>query len=308
MKSANHISRSFSRLFKKKVAVVCLFLIILIYFLGIFAPLFAPYEYNYQDYSSIRQPPSWDHIAGTDFKGRDVFSRVLWGIQNTVIITLVTILSGSLLIGVSLGLIAGYFGGKIDSLIMRIGELFACFPDILLVILLAATLRPRILEFVRWIEDNTLLDGLVKSGIADYLVISLALVSFSWVGMARLVRGQVLSLKENEYIESAKATGSSTSRILFVHLLPNALSPIIITVSMGMGSLIGTELILSWLGLGIQPPRPSLGNMLLEGGSISAIRAVPWMLLAPGFIAWTLVLTWNLFGDSLNDVFNPRTR
>ena len=146
----------------------------------------------------IRQPPSWDHIAGTDFKGRDVFSRVLWGIQNTVIITLVTILSGSLLIGVSLGLIAGYFGGKIDSLIMRIGELFACFPDILLVILLAATLRPRILEFVRWIEDNTLLDGLVKSGIADYLVISLALVSFSWVGMARLVRGQVLSLKENE--------------------------------------------------------------------------------------------------------------
>ena len=186
--------------------------------------------------------------------------------------------------------------------------MFACFPDILLVILLAATLRPRILEFVRWIEDNTLIEGLVKSGTADYLVISLALVSFSWVGMARLVRGQVLSLKENEYIESAKAMGSSTSRILFIHLLPNALSPIIITVSMGMGSLIGTEIILSWLGLGIQPPRPSLGNMLLEGGSISAIRSVPWMLVTPGIVAWTLVLTWNLFGDSLNDVFNPRTR
>lgn len=308
MKSVNHLSRSFSRLFKKKVAIICLVLIIAIYFMGIFAPLIAPYEYNYQDYSAIRESPSWQHIAGTDFKGRDVFSRVLWGIQNTVIITFVTILSGSLLIGVSLGLIAGYFGGKIDSLIMRLGELFACFPDILLVILLAATLRPRILDFVRWIEDTTVIDGLVKSGIADYLVISLALVSFSWVGMARLVRGQVLSLKENEYIESAKAMGASTSRILFIHLLPNALSPIIITVSMGMGSLIGTEIILSWLGLGIQPPRPSLGNMLLEGGSISAIRAVPWMLLAPGIVAWTLVLTWNLFGDSLNDVFNPRTR
>ena len=308
MKSVNHLSRSFSRLFKKKVAILCLILIVTIYFLGIYAPLLAPYDYNYPDYSAIREPPSWEHIAGTDFKGRDVFSRVLWGIQNTVIITFVTILSGSLLIGVSLGLIAGYFGGKIDSFIMRLGELFACFPDILLVILLAATLRPRILEFVRWIEDNTLIEGLVKSGIADYLVISLALVSFSWVGMARLVRGQVLSLKENEYIESAKAMGSSTSRILFIHLLPNALSPIIITVSMGMGSLIGTEIILSWLGLGIQPPRPSLGNMLLEGGSISAIRSVPWMLITPGIVAWTLVLTWNLFGDSLNDVFNPRTR
>ena len=308
MKSVNHVSRSFSRLFKKKVAIICLVLIISIYFMGIFAPLIAPYEYNYQDYSAIREAPSWQHIAGTDFKGRDVFSRVLWGIQNTVIITFITILSGSLLIGVSLGLIAGYFGGKIDSLIMRLGELFACFPDILLVILLAATLRPRILDFVRWIEDTTVIDGLVKSGIADYLVISLALVSFSWVGMARLVRGQVLSLKENEYIESAKAMGASTSRILFIHLLPNALSPIIITVSMGMGSLIGTEIILSWLGLGIQPPRPSLGNMLLEGGSISAIRSVPWMLVTPGIVAWTLVLTWNLFGDSLNDVFNPRTR
>jgi ABC-type dipeptide/oligopeptide/nickel transport system permease subunit len=249
-----------------------------------------------------------EHIAGTDLKGRDVFSRVLWGIQNTVIITLVTILTGGLLIGVSLGLISGYYGGRVDSIIMRIGELFASFPDILLVILLAATLRPRILNVVRWIEDNTLLDGLVKSGVADYLVISLALVSFSWVGMARLVRGQVLSLKSSQYVESAQATGASTSRILFIHLLPNAIGPIVVMVSMGMGTLIGTEIILSWLGLGIQPPRPSLGTMLLEAGSISALRVVPWMLIAPGIVAWSLVLCWNLFGDAMSDVLNPRTR
>ena len=249
-----------------------------------------------------------EHIAGTDLKGRDVFSRVLWGIQNTVIITLVTILTGGLLIGVSLGLISGYYGGKVDSVIMRIGELFASFPDILLVILLAATLRPRILNVVRWIEDNTLLDGLVKSGVADYLVISLALVSFSWVGMARLVRGQVLSLKSSQYVESAQATGASTSRILFIHLLPNAIGPIVVMVSMGMGTLIGTEIILSWLGLGIQPPRPSLGTMLLEAGSISALRVVPWMLIAPGVVAWSLVLCWNLFGDAMSDVLNPSTR
>ena len=109
-------------------------------------------------------------------------------------------------------------------------------------------------------------------------------------------------------VESAEAIGSSTRRIMFLHILPNAISPIVVTVSMGMGVLIGTEIILSFLGLGIQPPRPSLGNMLLEAGSLSALREVPWMLLAPGMVAWTLVLSWNLLGDALNDVLNPRTR
>jgi len=303
-----HLSRAFGRLWRKKLAVICLTVITAIYVMGLLAPWVAPYGYNEQDYESIREAPTLEHIAGTDLKGRDVFSRVLWGVQNTVIITLVTILTGGLLIGVSLGLISGYYGGRVDSVIMRIGELFASFPDILLVILLAATLRPRIIDAVRWIEDNTWLDGIVKSGIADYFVISIALVSFSWVGMARLVRGQVLSLKSSQYVESAQATGASTSRILFIHLLPNAIGPIVVTVSMGMGTLIGTEIILSWLGLGIQPPRPSLGTMLLEAGSISALRVVPWMLIAPGIVAWSLVLCWNLFGDAMNDVLNPNTQ
>ena len=280
----------------------------LIYSLGILAPWIAPYEYNFQDYTAIRESPSLDHWAGTDLKGRDVFSRVLWGIQNTVIITFVTMATGGLILGVSLGLISGYMGGRTDSLIMRIGELFASFPDILLVILLAATLRLSVLNWIRWIEDNTFLDGLVKTGLADYLVVALALISFSWVGMARLVRGQILALKQTEYIEAARAVGVSTFRILLNHLFPNAIGPVVVTASMGMGALVGTEIILSWLGLGIQPPRPSLGTMLLEAGSISALRVVPWMLFAPGLIAWSLVLCWNLFGDALNDVLNPRTR
>ena len=216
--------------------------------------------------------------------------------------------SGSLVIGVTLGLVSGYFGKRIDAVIMRVGEVFSSFPDILLVIILAATLRPRILDWVRWLEDNTFLDGLVRSGIVDYTVIFLALVSFSWFGMARLVRGQVLSLKETQFIEAARALGSSTPRILFIHLLPNAISPIVVSVTMGMGAMIGTEIILSFLGLGIQPPRPSLGLMLQEAGSLSALRQVPWMLLTPGLVAWTLVLGWNLLGDALNDVLNPRTR
>ncbi len=303
-----HLSRAMSRLWRKKLGLFCLVVILLIYLLGITAPWISPYGYNDQDYTAIRQPPSFEHWAGTDLKGRDVLTRVLWGIQNTVVITLVTMATGGLVIGVSLGLISGYFSGRTDSLIMRTGEIFASFPDILLVILLAATIRMRILEWVRWVEDNTFLDGIVKTGIADYFVVSLALVSFSWIGMARLVRGQVLVLKETQYVEAARATGGSTVRILFVHLLPNAIGPIVVTISMGMGTLVGTEIILSWLGLGIQPPRPSLGTMLLEAGSISALRVVPWMLLAPGFIAWSLVLCWNLLGDALNDVLNPRTR
>ena len=188
-----------------------------------------------------------------------MFTRVLWGIQNTIIITVVAMVTGGLVIGVTLGLVSGYFGGRIDALIMRIGEIFSSFPDILLMIILAATLRPRLIDAARWVEDHTFLDGLVRTGVVDYFVVSLALGSFGWFGMARLVRGQVLYMKEMQYVEAAGALGASTPRILFTHLLPNAISPIVVLVSMGMGVFIGAEIILSWLGLGIQPPRPSLG-------------------------------------------------
>ena len=282
--------------------------LVFLYSVGIFAPLIAPYEYTAQDYTAIRKPPSTEHWAGTDLKGRDLLTRVMWGIQNTVIITVISMATGGLVIGVTLGLISGYFGRWVDALIMRVGEVFASFPDILLVIILAATLGPRLRDFFRNLEDTTFLDGIVRAGVVDYLVISIALVSFSWFGMARIVRGQVLALKQTQFVDAARSVGASTPRILFTHLLPNAISPIVVVVSMGMGSMVGTEIILSWLGLGIQPPRPSLGVMLLEAGSLSALREVPWMLLTPGLVAWTLVLAWNLLGDALNDVLNPRTR
>jgi ABC-type dipeptide/oligopeptide/nickel transport system permease subunit len=238
-----------------------------------------------------------------------MLTRLLWGIQNTIILTLTAMATGSLVIGISLGLMAGYFGGKIDAIINRVGEVFSSFPDIFLIIILAATLKPRILEWVRWLEDNTFIDGFVKTGIVDYVVVFLALVAFSWIGMARLVRAQVLQLKESQYVDAARAMGASTPRILFRHVLPNAISPIIVTVSMGMGTMVGTEIILGWLGLGIQPPRPSLGTMLFEGGvSLQIVRNTPWLLLGPGIVAWLMILSWNLLGDALNDVLNPRTR
>ena len=306
--SRGHLARAWSRLLKKKLAMVSIVTLIVLYSLGIFAAFLAPYEYTDQDYTAIRKPPSTEHLAGTDLKGRDLLTRVMWGIQNTVVITVVSMATGGLVIGVTLGLVSGYYGRHIDALVMRVGEVFAAFPDILLVIILAATLRSRVRDLVLWVEDNTFLDGLISSGVPDYLVISLALVSFGWFGMARLVRGQVLYLKQTQFVEAAQAIGASTPRILFNHLLPNTISPIVVTVSMGMGSMVGAEIILSWLGLGIQPPRPSLGVMLLEAGSLSALREVPWMLLTPGLVAWTMVLTWNLLGDALNDVLNPRTR
>ncbi len=308
-KSRGHLARALSRLVRKKIAMACIVALVLLYSGGIFAAWVSPYSYRELDYTALQaQPPSLRHIAGTDFAGRDVFTRVLWGIQNTVILTVVAMATGSLLIGISLGLVSGYFGGRIDSIIMRIGELFSSFPDILLAIILAATLRPRMRVWVGWIEDHTFLDGLQNAGVADYVVVSLALVSFSWIAMARLVRGQVLVLKETQFIDAARSMGASTPRILFTHLLPNAISPIVITVTLGMGTVVGTEIILSWLGLGIQPPRPSLGTMLLDGGSLSALQNKPWLLLAPGFAATLLVVTWSLLGDALNDVLNPRTR
>lgn len=319
-RSRGHLARAWSRLVRKKIAVICMVSIVVVYLSGIFAAGIGPYEYQEQDYTQIRKGPSietgegvggfWSgsHFAGTDRAGRDVFTRLLWGIQNTVTLTVVAMLTGALPIGLSLGLISGYFGGKVDGLIMRAGEIAAVFPEFFLVIIIAATLGPRIRSWVIWLEDNTFLEGLVTSGLADYLVISVALVSFGWIGLARLVRGQILYLRESQHVEAARAIGASTRRIMFLHLLPNAISPIVVSVSMGMGVFIGTEIFLSWIGLGIQPPRPSLGRMLLEAGNIGSLRNEPWMLLAPGFVAWVLLLSWNLLGDALNDVLNPRTR
>lgn len=305
---AGHLGRALRRLLRKKLAVISLLILLVVYVGGIFAAPISPYEYTAQDYTSILQSPNLEHWAGTDRTGRDVLTRVLYGIQNTVILTVVAMVTGGLIIGVGLGLLSGYLGGKADAVIMRLGEVFASFPDILLIIILAATLRPRIIEATRWLEDNTMLEGLIRTGVVDYFVISIALVAFGWIGMARLVRGQILFLRTTQYIDAARAIGSSTGRILFRHLLPNAISPVVVTVTMGMGAMIGTEIVLSWLGLGIQPPRPSLGTMLLQAGNLSVLRETPWLLLAPGIAALLMVLAWNLLGDALNDVLNPRTR
>ena len=266
-----------------------------------------------EDLRRTQQGPSAENWFGTDRAGRDLYTRVVWGIQTTVIITVTTFITGSLFLGVSVGLVAGYFRGWIDAVIMRAGEVVSAFPDILLIILLAATLRPRIVELARDIEDSTGISGLVSSGIVDYVVIGIALLPLSWFGMMRLVRGQVLVLRDAEYVQAARAMGTSNSRILFRHIMPNVVSPIIVSVSFGIGSISLSEVVLSFFGLGVQPPRPSLGVMIGEvtargGASVSVLRDHPEQLLAPIIVVWLLIFCWNIVGDALNDVLNPRAR
>ncbi|MBI3954369.1 MAG: ABC transporter permease [Chloroflexi bacterium] len=306
-----HWARAWHRLLGKRLALACLAVIIGLYGAGIFAPFVAPQHYSTQNLSLSRRPPSREHLLGTDRLGRDLLSRVIYGLRTTVVVSVAAVVTGGLFLGVTMGLLSGYFGKKVDSFIMRSGEVASAFPEILLLILLAATLRPRILNFIRGIEDAWGFRGLVESGVVDYFVISLAVAVFSWFGMARLVRGQVLSLRTAEFVEAARALGAPTSRILFSHLLPNVLGIIIVIVTIGLGGAAGSEFILSFLGIGVQPPVPSLGAMVAEGfgiGNLSLLRQYPHLILFPIGVIFLLIFAFNLLGDALADVFNPRTR
>ena len=306
-KSKSYLGLSMSRLMRKKVAVVCMTVIAVMYGSGIFSPLVAPYGYNDQDLSQVKQTPSWSHPFGTDRLGRDLLTRIIYGLRTTVIVTITAMLGGSLILGITLGLTAGYFGKMIDAVIMRSGEVTSAFPDILLVLIIVATVKPRIVEWARGLEDTIGFD-LVQLGIVDYAVISVALAIFSWFGMARLVRGQVLQAREFQYVEAARAIGGSTPRILFSHILPNIIGPVIVVVSASLATFAGAEIFLSWLGIGIQPPTPSLGVMIFQNGSISVLRTNPHLLLFPVGTLAVLLFTFNLMGDAVNDAFNPRTR
>ena len=316
MKHSNSITflKIFWNQFKKrKFALICLAIICAVYLIGVLAPLISTHDYSETDLTRTQNGPSLENWLGTDRLGRDIYTRVIWGIQNTIIITLITIITGSFLLGISLGLAAGYFRGTVDILIMRLGEGVSAFPDILLIILLAATLRPSIISLAHYIEDNMGIKGILSSGIVDYLVIGIALLPLSWFGLMRLVRGQVLSIRNAEYVQAAKAMGTSEIVILFRHILPNIISPVIVSISFSIGAIALSEVMLSFFGLGVQPPRPSLGVMIGDvtargGASISVLRNHPEQLLAPIIVVWLMIFCWNIIGDILNDIFNPKNQ
>ena len=299
---------SVRRLARKKLAMLCLSLIILMYCGALLSPLITPYEYTAQDLSQSRAGPSLAHPFGADRLGRDMLTRVIYGLRTTVIITIASLLGGTLILGIALGLLSGYLGRWVDSVIMRTGEITSSFPDIILILIFVAALKPRLVGAVQQFEDATGIDWIIRLGVLDYAIISVALSIFGWFGMARLVRGQVLQARESQYTEAALVSGASTARILRVHVLPNILSPLIVSISAGLAGVAGSELVLSWIGIGVQPPVPSLGRMMFENGNINVLRNEPHLILFPIGAVTLLFFCFNILGDAVNDAFNPRAR
>jgi ABC-type dipeptide/oligopeptide/nickel transport system permease subunit len=293
------------RLLRKKIAVLALAYIAVFYFCGLFAPVVAPQSYTKQDLDHVSEGPSLSHPLGTDPLGRDMLSRVIWASRTTVIVTVATLVTGGLVLSVSLGLLAGYLGGIVDTAIMRVGDVFFALPGLPMLILINATVKPKVVDQA-WIKD---LEGWLRvDGLPDYLVIFGALSLFAWVGGARVIRSQILALRETDYVVAARAMGASVWRVIFRHLLPNVSNIIIVSLSAGLGGIAGTEIALTWFGVGIQPPTPSFGTMLYEGGSIRTLQAYPHLLLVPGAVVAALIFSFNLLGDALTDILTPRAR
>ncbi|MCC6945280.1 MAG: ABC transporter permease [Thermomicrobiales bacterium] len=245
------------------------------------APLWAPHSPYTVDLQSYRSAPSATHWLGTDSSGRDVFSRLLYAGRVSMTVGLVAV-SLYILIGVLLGAIAGYFGGKIDSLIMRATDVVLAFPTLILIITIVSIVGPSIYNVM-------------------------AVIGFlGWPPIARLVRGNFLSLRDQEFVLAARTVGTPTHRMIFRHMLPNTLAPVIVAASLGMGEAILLEAGLSFLGLGVQPPTPSWGNMLTDAQSFAVLRTMPWLWIPPGLLIALTVLAVNFIGDGLRDAMDPR--
>ncbi|MFC2061256.1 ABC transporter permease [Elusimicrobiota bacterium] len=248
---------------------------------AILSPLLSPYSPVKQDLDIRLQAPSKEHMLGTDDLGRDVLSRILWGSRISLIVGFVSV-GIALLIGVPLGLVSGFYGGWVDKFIMRIVDIMLCFPSIFLILMVITFLEPNVINVM------------VVIGIT------------SWPGLTRYVRGEALSIREREFMQAAKMMGLKRKRILFVHMLPNVMAPVLITATLGVGSAILTESILSFLGLGVQPPHPSWGNILTTGKEYMG-QGAWWLLVIPGLAILVTVLSFNLIGEGLRDVLDPYT-
>ncbi len=295
------------RLRRKRLAMISLVVIIVIYGAGILAPLVAPYSYQRTDLDRPREGPSADHWLGTDILGRDMLSRAIYSARTTVIITVAVIFTGSLVLGNGLGLLAGYRGGWVDSVIMRVGDIFAGLPALMMLILITAAFGNRVKDVTRWIDDHTFTDGfLTSSGAASYLLVFGALALFFWVGTARIIRSQVLQLRERDFVLAARASGAPTSRIIWRHLLPNVSNLIILSVSTTLGAVAGSEIFLTWFGVGVQPPAASFGAMLWNAGNVRTFQTHPHLLLVPAVVVTSLLFAFALLGDALNDAVRGR--
>ncbi|MEJ2555309.1 MAG: ABC transporter permease [Anaerolineae bacterium] len=271
------------------------------YFTAVFAPQIAPYQYDKIDLENVRAAPSLQHLLGTDELGRDVFSRIVWAARSAAFVS-VTVTVFGLMLGIFFGVLSGYLGGWVDTLIMRLSDVLFAFPGLLFVFFIAATIKPGLEAWVKSIG----LHELARSGYLDYLVVIIALGLVGWPGLARLIRGQLLSLKKRDYVLAAQAIGVPTWRIMLRHLLPNAMPPVIVAVSGGVGGIILSEATLSFLGIGLQPPNPSWGAMLYEYYGYWRQPGLWPLLFIPAAVLVAIVLAFNFLGDGLNEALNPQ--
>ncbi|MDP2728294.1 MAG: ABC transporter permease [Dehalococcoidia bacterium] len=295
---------AWQRLFRNRVALASLGFLTAMLLVGILAPWIAPYSYSDQNLNIVQQSPSFAHWLGTDSFGRDLLSRIMWGSRTAFMVATVVVTVSSFL-GIMFGAAAGYFGRWVDTAIMRFSDFLFAFPGLLLAILLAATVRPTVVAWTRQVEGSIGMTGLSRTGIIDYLVVFLALSTLGWAGLARLVRGQVLSLKQKDFVEAARAVGASPWRIIWRHILPNTIGVLLVALSMGMGGAIMGESVLSFIGLGIKPPNPSWGAMIDE--EYGYWRTHAHLVFVPGGIVALVIFAFNFLGDGLNDAFNPKS-
>lgn len=274
--------RRFLRTFvKHKLALVGLGVLVLMGLAALLAPQLTPYTFDGQDLDIIGtpQPPSRIHLMGTDELGRDAFTRVLYGARISLAVGISSALIATLL-GTLIGALAGYYRGWIDTLLMRFTDVVLSIPLLPLVILVSGMIRPSV----------TLLICIIGA--------------LGWMGTARLVRGQFLSLREREYVEASRALGGSHGRIMFRHILPNAIGPVVVSTTLAVGSAIMLESALSFLGLGVQPPTPTWGNLL--NSASQWLQGAPWLAVFPGLMILFTVLAVNFLGDGLRDALDPR--
>lgn len=308
------------RLLKNKVATVSLIVVVLITLSAIFIPMFWPYAYDQQlgispgkpvdptyanlspfEYGSTEEARMeagekiFPHVFGTDSAGRDYFIRVVYGARISLAVGFFASII-VLIIGLFVGSVSGYVGGKLDMFVMRIVDIIYSLPDMLMVILLSAVLGD-VIEV--WIE-GTVLEKIGSNIISLFVVFAL----LYWVSMSRLIRGQILSLREQEYVLASKATGAKGSWVIRKHLIPNCISVVIISTALQIPSAIFTESYLSFLGLGVNAPMPSLGS--LASDALNGMSSYPYRLVIPAIVISLIVLSLNLFGDGLRDAFDPK--
>jgi len=294
-------------LLRKKLAMAGVIFLAVFYFCGIFAPLVAPADPYEQTISAEArlQGPSSSHLLGTDRLGRDLASRVVYATRTTVVFTVVVLISGSLFLGLGLGLLAGYRGGWVDTLIMRTGEVMGGLPTLLLMLAITAAFRTRINDISFWLEDHTWL-GDDAATVTKFGIIVMATVPFAWIGSTRIVRAQALAIREEAYVLAAEATGASQWRVITRHILPGVMPLFIVGVSSGMAGTAGAEVTLSFLGLGIDPPTASFGSLISDGAGPQTLERYPHLLLAPAIPVALFFFAWNLVGDALVDLLSPR--